>query len=75
METRKMNRAYFDARIARVNNLMGVDYKVEMGSAYTGWKVTNSTGSRIIGYCNTRKELDAFISGMIEAAHYFNTGE
>ena len=70
MDTRKMNRAYFNTRIARVNAIAGLGYKVEMGSAYTSYKVTNSTGSRIIGYCNTKKELDAFISGMLEMAYY-----
>ena len=78
MKTRKMNRAYFnrayfDARIARVNNLMGVEYKIEYDSTYAAWKVI--AGSRFVGYCNTHKEFDAFISGMIEASQYFNPGQ
>lgn len=68
MNTRAMNRKYFDARINRLNDITGLNYEVEMGSAYTSYKITTNNGSKVVIYCKTRAELDAVISGMIELA-------
>ena len=69
MNARTMNRKYFDARIARLNDITGFNYGVEMGSAYTSYKLTQNNGSKVVIYCATRKELDAAISGMLELAY------
>ncbi len=69
MNTRSMNRAYFEARIARLNAIAGTSFDIEMGNAYQCWKVTNESGSHNHVSVETRKELDAAISGMIELAY------
>ena len=70
----RITNEFIDARVARLNALMGTDYVVERGSAYTAWKLTNSAGSQIIGWSPTRAEFDHYISGAIMAAEYFNPG-
>lgn len=48
--------------------LTGRKYGFEMGGAYSSWKLTNETESRVYCYAKNKAELDMFISGMIECA-------
>lgn len=69
MNARQMTRAYFDARIARLNNITGLHYGYESGSAYTSYKIVQNQGSRTVVYAKTKRELDTAISGMLELAY------